>query len=317
MREIDFKQALQENTEKSQDIVSEVFSRYLKSHGQVPYLQTIKEAMEYSLMAGGKRLRPLLMRETFFLFQNRGRRETEALKTFMTALEMLHAYSLVHDDLPAIDNDELRRGKNTTWKQYGDGMAVLTGDCLVNAAYEIVNEEILRAFSEGSSQTELGRLLQCSALLSQKAGIDGMLGGQVTDVQAEKDHLPMELGKIFYVHEKKTAAFLEAAMGIGAILAGAKVEEIQTIQEIARKVGIAFQIQDDLLDVIGDSAELGKPVGSDAASGKETYVTLKGIESSKAEVERLSSEATEAMKKLPGDHEFLEMMIVYLTYRTK
>ena len=317
MREEEFQELLKKDTERAQEIIAETFGNYLKTHGMVSYLQTIKEAMDYSLTAGGKRLRPILMRETYFLFQGTQGKETESLKTFMTALEMLHAYSLVHDDLPAIDNDELRRGKNTTWKQFGDGMAVLTGDCLVNAAYEIVNEEVLRAFTAGASRDELERLLTGSAMLSGKAGLDGMLGGQVTDVEAEKNHLPIGLGKMYYVHEKKTAAFLEAAMGIGAVLAGADAKEVQIVTEIARKVGIAFQIQDDLLDVIGDSEELGKPVGSDAASGKETYVTLKGLDASKEEVERLSREAVEGLKKLPGDHAFLEEMIRHLTYRTK
>ena len=315
MDEALFEVALKQKTGEVQTIISDILSGYLKEKEE-PYVQTILDAMEYSFLAGGKRLRPLLMRETYRLFdQNLEGKET--LGTFMTALEMIHTYSLVHDDLPAMDNDEYRRGKETTWKVYGDGMAVLAGDALMNSAFEIAFREIDDLMEEGRTQEEIGRAAKCGVILSRKAGIDGMLGGQVADVEAEKKHLPMDLQKILFIHEKKTAALIETAMGIGAELAGASKEEYEKVVEIARKVGIAFQIQDDVLDVIGDSAELGKHVGSDAESGKETFVTLRGLEISQREVKRLSDEAIELLGDLPGDHSFLEELIRHLIYRRK
>ncbi|MBQ3906389.1 MAG: polyprenyl synthetase family protein [Lachnospiraceae bacterium] len=315
MDEALFEVALKQKTGEVQTIISDILSGYLKEKEE-PYVQTILDAMEYSFLAGGKRLRPLLMRETYRLFdQNLEGKET--LGTFMTALEMIHTYSLVHDDLPAMDNDEYRRGKETTWKVYGDGMAVLAGDALMNSAFEIAFREIDDLMEEGRTQAEIGRAAKCGVILSRKAGIDGMLGGQVADVEAEKKHLPMDLQKILFIHEKKTAALIETAMGIGAELAGASKEEYEKVVEIARKVGIAFQIQDDVLDVIGDSAELGKHVGSDAESGKETFVTLRGLEISQREVKRLSDEAIELLGDLPGDHAFLEELIRHLIYRRK
>ena len=230
---------------------------------------------------------------------------------------MIHTYSLVHDDLPAMDNDEYRRGKETTWKVYGDGMAVLAGDALMNSAFEIAFSEISRTLSSDKSLEEKGRIAGCGEMLAKKAGIDGMLGGQVADVEAEKKNLPMDMDKILFIHEKKTAALIEAAMGIGAMLSGAGDEEIKKVLQIASKVGIAFQIQDDVLDVIGDSKELGKSVGSDAQSGKETYVTLCGLEKSKQEVARLSEEAASLLHELPGDHAFLEELFLHLIYRKK
>ena len=315
MDEALFEVALKQKTGEVQTIISDILSGYLKEKEE-PYVQTILDAMEYSFLAGGKRLRPLLMRETYRLFdQNLEGKET--IGTFMTALEMIHTYSLVHDDLPAMDNDEYRRGKETTWKVYGDGMAVLAGDALMNSAFEIAFREIDDLMEEGRTQAEIGRAAKCGVILSRKAGIDGMLGGQVADVEAEKKHLPMDLQKILFIHEKKTAALIETAMGIGAELAGASKEEYEKVVEIARKVGIAFQIQDDVLDVIGDSAELGKHVGSDAESGKETFVTLRGLEISQREVKRLSDEAIELLGDLPGDHSFLEELIRHLIYRRK
>lgn len=317
MEEKSFQEMLGKKTAEVQKVISGTLGRYLKEKDELPYVHTILEAMEYSFMAGGKRLRPLLMRETYQLLCGEREKEQAALGEFMTALEMIHTYSLVHDDLPAMDNDEYRRGKETTWKVYGDGMAVLAGDALMNSAFEIAFSEISRTLSSDKSLEEKGRIAGCGEMLAKKAGIDGMLGGQVADVEAEKKNLPMDMDKILFIHERKTAALIEAAMGIGAMLSGAGEEEINKVLWIARKVGIAFQIQDDVLDVIGDSKELGKSVGSDAQSGKETYVTLCGLEKSKQEVARLSEEAAALLHELPGDHAFLEELILHLIYRKK
>lgn len=333
MESQEFQELLKRKTVETEEILRREFQRYLDRHRGEPYIQTIVEAMEYSFQAGGKRLRPLLMRETCALFSRdagdpssaaasamRSSGELHsgnALHSFMTALEMIHTYSLVHDDLPAMDNDAFRRGKETTWKVYGDGMGVLAGDALMNSAFEIVYGAIFDAVKAGADPDRILRLTECGELLARKAGVSGMLGGQVADVEAEKKALSMTLEQILFIHTRKTAALMETAMGIGAILGGADPEQLKTAMDVARKVGIAFQIQDDILDVTGDSEELGKPVGSDAASGKQTYVTLKGLEQSAAEVERLSGEAVLGLKKLPGDHGFLECLIRYLVYRKK
>ena len=322
MTKSEFKTALAEKTQEVQEIISEKLREYLSAWEDVAYVRVVSEAMEYSFLAGGKRLRPLLMRETYRLLKNSREGKEQAcdestLFSYMTSLEMIHTYSLVHDDLPAMDNDEYRRGKETTWKVYGDGMAVLAGDALLNGAYEIAFRVMTDAIARKKSSEELLRIAKCGELLSGKAGIDGMLGGQVADVEAEKKNLNVDLEKIIFIHEKKTAALIETAMGVGALLAGATEEEFQKILLIARNVGIAFQIQDDLLDVIGDSAELGKSVGSDAESGKQTYVTLKGLDASKADVKKYSEEAVGLLGELPGDKSFLEELILQLIYRKK
>ena len=316
MGEMEFLPLLNQKTQETTQIISACFEEYLNRQRELSYLTVVLDAMDYSFLAGGKRLRPLLMRETWRLFAG-NEEEPEALHEFMTALEMIHTYSLVHDDLPAMDNDEYRRGKETTWKVYGDGMAVLTGDALLNSALQIAFSSLRESILAGESSETVKRIAQCGEVLAAKAGIQGMLGGQVADVEAEKKCLPMDMEKILFIHEKKTAALIETAMGIGALLGGAGEEEYQKVVQIARKVGIAFQIQDDVLDVIGDSAELGKSVGSDAQSGKETFVTLRGLEESKREVARLSEEAVAELHELPGEHMFLEDLIHHLIYRKK
>lgn len=315
---LEFERELKQKTQEAQAIVEKRWGEYREAE-QSPFVNTVSSAMEYSISAGGKRLRPLLMKETYELLssgEGRGDRR-KALEVFMTALEMIHTYSLVHDDLPAMDNDELRRGKATTWKVYGDGMGVLAGDALMNTAFELVFNLLSEAAMEGSDPEWLQRLSKCGALLAKKAGVAGMLGGQVADVESEKQSIPMTRERILFIHAKKTAALIEAAMTIGAILAGAEEETAETVTAIANKVGIAFQIQDDILDVEGDVTQLGKPIGSDEQSGKETYVTMMGLEESRAEVKRLSEEAVALLRTLPGNHTFLEKWFVYLIYRNK
>ena len=339
MEELEFRNALTEKTMQTEEIIGKGFSEYLDRHRKTAHIKTITDAMEYSFLAGGKRLRPLLMRETFLLLGGNRLKDSEkrekALEKFMTALEMIHTYSLVHDDLPAMDNDEYRRGKETTWKVFGDGMGVLTGDALMNSAFEIAFEEISRAvagqtrellFTEDASARPeeiekenafLQDVAAAGVILARNAGVEGMLGGQAVDVESEKKGLPMTLDKLVFIHTKKTAALIMAAMEIGAHLAGTAIQEKKQIAEIARKVGIAFQIQDDILDVVGDSKQLGKPVGSDAENGKETYVTLKGLEESREEVRKLSEEAIGELHRFSGDGAFLEELIRFLIYRKK
>ena len=267
--------------------------------------RTIFDAMKYSVMAGGKRLRPVLMNETFKLFGGEG----DAVNCFMAAMEMIHTYSLVHDDLPSMDNDMLRRGKPTTHAVYGEGMGVLAGDALLNYAFETA----LKSFEDTTTPTEFK--VKALQILARKAGVYGMIGGQVVDVESEKNQSEMTEEKIDFIYELKTGALIEASMEIGAILAGATDEQVKLIESVASKIGMAFQIQDDILDIEGDEAVLGKPIGSDERNEKSTYVTFKGIEKSKEEVKRLTDEAIEILKKLPYENEFLVDLLQYLVYR--
>ena len=279
------------------------------------YQGIVIQAMNYSVQAGGKRLRPMLMNETYRLFGGRG----EEIKPFMAAMEMIHTYSLVHDDLPAMDNDEYRRGRKTTHVVYGEANAILAGDALLNYAFETA----MKAFESAEDfepervnamkEVSVARALK---VLAEKAGIFGMIGGQTADIQAEEKE-SVTLEELIFIHKHKTAALIEASMMIGAILAGASLNEVRKIERCAYNVGLAFQIQDDILDVTGTQEELGKPIGSDAKNNKQTYVTLIGLEESRKEVERLSQEATRILQEIPGDSSFLTELIHSLIYRTK
>ncbi|MBR5636193.1 MAG: polyprenyl synthetase family protein, partial [Pseudobutyrivibrio sp.] len=266
----------------------------------------IFDAMQYSVTAGGKRLRPILMNETFQLFGGEG----DVIEPFMAAIELIHTYSLVHDDLPAMDNDMLRRGKPTTHAVYGEAMGVLAGDALLNYAFET-------ALNAYDADVDAVRVTEAMRLLARKAGVFGMIGGQVVDVESEKNQLAMTKEKLDFIYELKTSALIEASMMIGAVLAGATEEQVQTIENVAKKIGLAFQIQDDILDVEGDEATLGKPIGSDERNEKCTFVTFAGIEKSKEEVKRLTDEAIEELNSLPVKNKFLNQLLNYLVYRDK
>ncbi|EOS69173.1 hypothetical protein C818_03051 [Lachnospiraceae bacterium MD308] len=275
------------------------------------YQKIIMEAMGYSLLAGGKRLRPMLMKEVYLLFSEgtENLEEKKALHAFMAAQEMIHTYSLVHDDLPAMDDDEYRRGRKTTHVVFGEDMGILAGDALLNFAFETA----AGAFSNAPSKwREIADALQ---ILSKKAGIYGMIGGQVIDVK-ETGHVVS--GEILdAIYELKTAALIESSMMIGAILGGAKESEVRIVEQIAKNVGIAFQVQDDILDVTGTASTLGKPVHSDEKNEKTTYVTLYGVEHSKKIVEEKSRQAIDMLKELPGEHAYLEQLLIQLIYREK
>lgn len=269
------------------------------------YQQTILKAVNYSVLAGGKRLRPMLMQETYRLFGGKER----VIEPFMAAIEMIHTYSLVHDDLPAMDNDEYRRGKETTWKVYGEAMGILAGDALLNLAFETATQ----AFDLDPANPAIGRALQ---ILSKKAGIYGMVGGQVVDVESENT-TDMTKEKLDFIYRLKTSALIESAMLIGAVLAGATEEEQKIIEQAAGKVGLAFQIQDDILDVTSTMEVLGKPIGSDEKNHKVTYVTYEGIEKARDDVKALSTEAINLVESLSGKNEFLTELLSYLIARDK
>lgn len=284
--------------------VEEIVTRFLpKEEGEQ---KKIMEAINYSVLAGGKRLRPMLLMESYRLFGGEG----AIIEPFMAAIEMIHTYSLVHDDLPAMDNDLYRRGRKTTHAVYGEAMAILAGDGLLNLAYETAAKAFL--MEPGSKRVE-----QAFMVLLKKAGIYGMVGGQTVDVSAEKERIPLTMEKLLYIHANKTAALIQAPLMMGAILAGAEESEIEKMEKIGYNVGIAFQIQDDILDVTSTLEELGKPIGSDEEQGKETYVTLKGIEQAKEDEERMSYEAISLLKELKGDNPFLTELIESLISRRK
>lgn len=283
--------------------IEEILKKYLPS--QEGYQKLIMEAMEYSVMAGGKRLRPMLMQETYRLFGGEG----SLVEPFMAAIEMIHTYSLVHDDLPAMDNDDYRRGRKTTHVVYGEAMGILAGDALLNFAFETA----AKAFTMYPEKSvEIGKAIQ---VLAGKAGIYGMIGGQVVDVESAGNAVSKDI--LDFIYELKTSALIESSMMIGAILAGAKDEEIKKIEIIAKNVGIAFQIQDDILDVTSTVEMLGKPILSDEKNEKTTYVTLVGLEKAKEYVEQISLEAIELLHCFESNDEFLEELLKALIHREK
>ena len=269
------------------------------------YQKIIMEAMEYNVLAGGKRLRPMLMNETYKLFGGK----SDIVKPFMAAIEMIHTYSLVHDDLPAMDNDDYRRGRLTTHKVYGEDIAVLTGDALLNYAFETAS----KAFDmDPLNSYNIGKAIQ---YLSGKSGIYGMIGGQVVDVKSVGEKISGET--LEFIYELKTGGLIEASMCTGAILAGASKEEVDTVEHIASLVGMAFQIQDDILDVTSTAEVLGKPIHSDEKNDKTTFVTWKGFEGSKKLVEDYSLEAIKLLEGLNPEDNFLEELLKSLINREK
>lgn len=293
----------EELVEKTAEVEAIVLSYLPKTEG---FQNTIFSAMEYAVTAGGKRLRPLLMLETYELFGGEGR----VIEPFMAAIEFIHTYSLIHDDLPAMDDDDYRRGRLTTHKVYGEAMGILAGDALLNYAFETA----ANAFAISPVDTNIGRAFQ---ILAAKAGVYGMIGGQVVDVESEKKHSEINQEKLDFIYDLKTGALIEAAMKIGAILANASEEEQNITEKIASKVGRAFQIQDDILDITGTQDELGKPIGSDEKNEKVTYVSLNGVEEARKQVELLSKEAVELLEELPRTNSFLKELILSLIYRRK
>ena len=268
------------------------------------FAKSMAQAMNYSMLAGGKCLRPLLMQETYRLF---GGKE-KVIWPFMTGMEMIHTHSLIHDDIPALDNDDYRRGRLTTHKVYGEAMGILSGVALLNYAYETM----LLAF-ERSAYPE--RVIRGLSVMAEKTGIHGMLGGQSVDV--ENDGTPLTKEMLDYIYRNKTSALIEAAMMTGAILAGADENSVAIIEEAAGKIGLAFQIQDDILDVTSTEEELGKPVHSDEKNNKVTYVTLFGIEEASRQVKELSEDAVSLLKGLNKNNEFLYLLVEKLINRRK
>lgn len=299
------KSQFMEELQQKVEHINNVLEKFLPAEeGQQ---RIIFEAMNYSVRAGGKRLRPMLMEETYHMFGG----SSAVIEPFMAAIEMIHTYSLVHDDLPAMDNDEYRRGKKTTHAVYGEAMGILAGDALLNLAYETA----AKAFDMEVADTRVARAF---AVLAKKAGVYGMVGGQVVDVESEKsDDCSITREKLDFIYRLKTGALIESSMMIGAILAGASSDEVSRVEQIAAKLGLAFQIQDDVLDVTSSLEVLGKPVGSDEKNNKATYVTFEGLDKAVSDVERISKEAEEQLDDLGYDDAFLKELFEYLIHREK
>lgn len=280
--------------------IEELLNKYMpKEEG---YQKTIMESMNYSLSAGGKRLRPILTLEACKIV---GGNEKDAIP-FAVAIEMIHTYSLIHDDLPALDNDDLRRGRKTNHIVYGEDMAILAGDALLNYAFEVMLSSSL-----GKSNPE--KYLRAINEIAKSSGIYGMIGGQVVDVQSENEQIPKE--KLDYIHNNKTAAIIIGCMRAGAIIGDANEEQIDEITKYAKNIGLSFQIVDDILDIVGDEVKLGKKVGSDINNNKSTYPSLLGLEKSKEIANELISEAKKRIEKLSENVEFLNGLADYIIAR--
>lgn len=289
--------------EKNISYIEDVLKKYLPKNPS--FQKTIYDAMEYSVMAGGKRLRPMMMYQAYKMF---GGGDKELIEPFMAAIEMIHTYSLVHDDLPAMDNDTYRRGRKTTHVVYGEDMGILAGDALLNFAYET-------AIKGASAAKAAKNAINALAILSKKAGIMGMVGGQVVDVELTGKKLDEE--RLDFIFKLKTGALLEASLMVGAALAGADEKYIGLMEQAGLNIGMAFQIQDDILDVTSTTEELGKPVHSDEKNDKTTYVSLYGLEKSHEDVEKYSKKALSIMEELPYENQFLYTLIEKLINRRK
>ena len=275
------------------------------------YKELIVESARYSVEAGGKRLRPMILKESFQLCKGS---DFNIVKPFMAAIEFIHSYSLVHDDLPAMDNDDYRRGKLTTHKKFGEDFGILAGDALLNHAYETMLNAIISSYSNGYDKDIIFRMNKAAAVIAGKAGIDGMVGGQSLDVYLTgKD---MNKDQLEYIFNLKTGALIEASFMAGGILAGADDNTVDDLCLAGHLVGVAFQIQDDILDIYGSEKELGKPVHSDEKNNKNTYVSLYGLDAAKEAVSDMSVRAENILKNI-GDNEFLIQLVNYLINRTK
>lgn len=295
-----FKQELDARTAE----IEQLIGTYLPE--ETGHQKTIFEAMNYSMKAGGKRLRPMLMQEMCRLFTGT---LLEAVIPFMAAVEMIHTSSLVHDDLPCMDDDMMRRGKASTWAEYGEDIGVLTGDALMMYAFETA----ANAFETSIDPDELSRIGRAMGILARKTGVYGMIGGQTVDVELAGGPIPGD--KLEFIYRLKTGALIEASMLIGAVLGGAAEEDCKIVESLAAKIGMAFQIQDDILDVTSSLEVLGKQTGSDEKNHKVTYVSLNGIEKSRGDVQRLSEEALDALRGFPERNGFLERLVESLISR--
>lgn len=263
----------------------------------------IYESMIYSLMSGGKRLRPILMLGTFEIFED----NDEIILPFACAMEMIHTYSLIHDDLPAMDNDDYRRGRLSNHKMYDEATAILAGDALLNKAFEIGFESIMK------HNLDVKRAVRALSIIGKSSGAEGMIGGQVVDIHGNEKIKTIE--DLKYMYSLKTGAIIKSSILAGAVLGGATEREIEALEIYADKIGIAFQIEDDILDVEGTQDKIGKPIGSDKANDKITYLSFVEIEKAKKHVEMFTQEAIESLQIFGEKSQKLIKLAKYLTNR--
>lgn len=286
------------NINKGKEEVESWLKDYFKNKGS--YNKKIYEAMSYSLNIGGKRIRPILTILTYDMFED----NYEEILPVCGALEMIHTYSLIHDDLPCMDNDDLRRGKPTNHKVFGEGLAVLAGDGLLNEALNILFKLSLK---------EDRKWAKAALLIGEASGVEGMIGGQTVDILSENEDIPKD--KLHYIHSKKTGALIKASILAGAILGKSTEKEYNILNEFGEKLGLAFQIKDDILDIIGDSTKIGKTAKKDIESNKSTFVKLYGLEESKQMCLKLTEECLELLNKIDKNTESLEKLTLILLKR--
>lgn len=294
---MDFKSELLQRKNRVENVLIEYF------RDKLGHQKTVVESMEYSINAGGKRLRPILLIEVCKLL---GGNEEDAL-AFACAIEMIHTYSLIHDDLPAMDDDDFRRGKPTNHKVYGEGVAILAGDGLLNLAFETMLEKILE-------KPELvDRGVKAMHIISNASGVKGMIGGQVVDLESEGKKIDEET--LDFIHLTKTSAMIEASINAGAVIGGATEKQYTELENYGRSIGLAFQIVDDVLDVTGDEKKLGKKVGSDIDNEKSTYPSLYGIEKSKEMAAELFEKSLKSLEIFDTQADFLRELVEFLRVR--
>ena len=292
-----------EELSKYIDIINQELQKYIETK-ECPE-SILNEAKGYSLLAGGKRLRPILMIASYSLFKD----DIEKCYKNAIALEMVHTFSLIHDDLPGIDNDDYRRGKLTNHKKYNEATAILAGDSLLNGAYQILIDDI------GNTSDEEERARKIKALYELSYGIDRMIAGEYVDTEYEGKEISSDY--LEYMHENKTGALIKAPVKIGAILAGASADEISELESYAEKIGLAFQIKDDILSEVGNAEELGKPVGNDRERGKCTYVTKYELKKAQQMLDSIIDEAISIIKNYNKNSEFLVELALYIKNRNK
>lgn len=296
---MDFKQELN----NYQEIINNELEKYLRKQ-ECPE-KLLNKSMEYSLMAGGKRLRPILMIDVYKIFSD----DYEKCLPFAVAMEMIHNFSLIHDDLPGIDNDDFRHGKQTNHKKFNEATAILAGDGLLNGAYQVIAKNILE---ENDVQIQKQKMLAFKELTDST---DRMIAGEYVDTEFEGKAISSDY--LEYMHKNKTGALLRASARIGAIMSNATEEELEKITKYAEIIGLTFQIKDDILSAIGDEKILGKPVGNDEKRGKCTYVTKYGLDSAQKMLEQLTNEAVEIAKTYNEKGEFLKNLAIYIETRNK
>ena len=296
---MDFKEELKQYQEK----INKELEKYLRTKNCLE--GTLNESMKYSLMAGGKRLRPILVLSTYSLFKN----DLEECFPYAIAIEMVHNFSLIHDDLPGIDNDEFRHGKLTNHKKFNEATAILAGDGLLNNAYIVISNDLRKT----CESKEIEKKLQVFNEFT--LAVDRMIAGEYVDTEYEGKEISTE--DLQYIHENKTGALLKLCVRMGAILGEANEKELESLTSYAEKIGLAFQIKDDILSEEGDEKVLGKPVGNDKKLKKCTYVSKYGLEKSKEILNRIIKEAEDELESFGNKADFLRDLALYIENRNK